>query len=82
MVGYGELFFSMENGMNIGPLAPISSKAMTALDKIAKILNNTPRSEWEFVLLQGKEKAEQKIRDKRCGCSDSCFLESWPGGLP
>ena len=46
--------------MNIGPLAPISSKAMTALDKIAKILNNTPRSEWEFVLLQGKEILEEK----------------------
>ncbi len=47
--------------MHTGPLAPISVKAMRTLVKIAKILEKAPRDEWEFILLQAKNIAGEKL---------------------
>jgi len=47
--------------MHTGPLQPVSKEAITAFDQISKILKKTPRSEWEFVLLVAKEKAESEL---------------------
>ena len=46
--------------MKFGPLAPITCEAITAIDNIAEILEKAPRDEWEFILLQAKEKADKK----------------------
>lgn len=36
--------------MDVGPLAPISSKALMAIDKIQKIIKDVPKSEQKFVV--------------------------------
>ncbi|HEY4494941.1 MAG TPA: hypothetical protein VJC01_00650 [Candidatus Paceibacterota bacterium] len=46
--------------MKLGPLAPVTFEAMTAIDNVAEILEKAPRDEWEFILLQAKEKADKK----------------------
>ncbi|MBI2446721.1 MAG: hypothetical protein HYV51_02780 [Parcubacteria group bacterium] len=45
--------------MKSGPLAPITFEALKAIDRVAKILKKAPRDEWEFILLQAKEKADK-----------------------
>jgi len=48
--------------MKFGPLAPVTFEAITAIDKVAEILKKAPKNEWEFILLQAKEKADKKIK--------------------
>ena len=46
--------------MKLGLLTPVTSEALMTIDKIAEILEKAPRDEWEFILLQAKEKADKK----------------------
>ncbi len=55
----------MGSGLILGPVTPITVRALHALDAIATILLRVPRNEWEFVLKQAKEKAG----DMRTNCS-------------
>ncbi len=45
--------------MKTGPLNQVSNKALIAIDRISKVLLKTPNDEWEFVLLQAKEKTKK-----------------------
>ncbi len=49
------------NAMKTGPLDPLSKQALSAMDRIYKILAKVPRKEWEFVLKQAKSIADAKI---------------------
>jgi len=49
---------------DLGPLMPVSSKACKMLDRIARMLEKTPKNEWQFVLLRAKKKAEENLEKK------------------
>lgn len=41
--------------MKTGSPAPVSKKAIVAMDRISKILEKVPQNEWEFILKQAKD---------------------------
>jgi len=68
--------------VNVGPIEPISSKAIEAMDKISEILKNTPKSEWKFVLRQAEMKADEEVKIKYSITKTRCIHQLTGSDIP